>query len=91
MITSHYAWWVLFSIREKKKENLVISDAIIPMWAALSAGGWTLLLKTKLAFAKWLSGLEQNPAHQKVLGLFSSQGAYGRQSINVSLSLPKNQ
>ena len=39
-----------------------------------------------LALASWLSWLENHNVHQKVVGLIPSQGMYGRQPIDVSLS-----
>ena len=55
--------------------------------------------KAKSILARWLSWLEQHSIHQKVVGLIPGQGtnlyhsltlgqgAYGRQQINVSLTL----
>ena len=43
------------------------------------------------ALPGWLSQLEHHPVHQKVVGLISSQGVYGRQPIDVfhiDVSLP---
>ena len=40
------------------------------------------------ALAVWLSWLECCPIYQKAAGSIPSWGAYGRQQIDVSLSLP---
>ena len=44
--------------------------------------------KKHVAQARWLSWLERHPIHQKVVGSIPGWDAYGRQPINVSLSLP---
>ena len=44
-----------------------------------------LIKVNSAALARWLSGFECHPVHQKVAGSIPSQGACGRQPIDVSL------
>lgn len=44
-----------------------------------------------VALAGWLNWLERGPIHQKVAGSIPGRGALGRQLIDVSLPLSKNQ
>ena len=41
----------------------------------------------KISLSRWPCWLEHNPVHQKVGGLIPGRGVYGRQQIDVALSL----